>query len=48
MGVRLQQKKEHICTPSTSILLPINNLTAGQCFLKIITDDNKIFNKNFY
>lgn len=47
MGVRLQQKKEHICTPSTSIVLPINNLAAGQYFLKIITNDNNYLIKAF-
>ena len=47
MGVMMQQKKQHLCVSSTKIILPLANLTAGQYFFKISTDDNNYSIKAF-
>lgn len=47
MGVMMQQKKQHLCISSTRIILPLANLTAGQYFFKISTDENNYSIKAF-
>ena len=47
MGVMMQQKKQHLCISSTKIILPLANLTAGQYFFKISTDENNYSIKAF-
>ncbi len=46
-GIIMQQKKQYLSMTSGRVILPVANLSAGQYFLKISTEDNNYAIKTF-